>query len=199
LQSNTLGASSLVDAFKQVELLGATDWRERSTALHTLSQAGPAALDAIIGGTIHPNWRVRRGCADLMDHLADARCTASLISLLRDPIASVRRLAVHALSCQGCKQCPLDIDIVAHLNEVVASDTSIRVRRVAVHQIGCQPPDDRAIATLRDLIRTETDRGILSRAQWALMQHDSKVVPAHPNEESRTQESANRYTQEQVL
>lgn len=63
--------------------------------------AGGEAIEALIAGTDHPNWRVRRGCADLMDHLADDRCAPSLLRLLRDPVEAVRRLALHALGCQG--------------------------------------------------------------------------------------------------
>lgn len=157
----------------QVELLGTPDWDTRTRAFDSLQQEGTAALDALVTGTTHTNWRVRRNCADLLDHLADDRCAASLVRLLRDPVESVRRLAVHALSCQGCKVCPLNVDIVAHLIEQVRVDRNVRVRRVAVHQLGCQPPDTRAANFLRALLREESDAGILSRARWALEKQES--------------------------
>jgi HEAT repeat protein len=107
-----------------------------------------------------------------MDHLADDRCTQPLVKLLDDPVAAVRRLAVHALSCQGCKACPLDVDIVAHLIIRIETDGNMRVRRVAVHQLGCQPPDRRAAAALQSLLARETDTGLVSRARWALARQE---------------------------
>jgi HEAT repeat protein len=158
------------DLRHQVGLLGADEWHVRNVAFMALQQEGRAAVEVLIAGTVHPNWRVRRGCADLMDHLADNRCVEPLLRLLHDPIEAVRRLALHALGCQGCKVCPLDVDIVAHLVRLAQADSSIRVRRVAVHQLGCQPPDRRAIEVLESLLGQETDSKLLSRARWALLQ-----------------------------
>lgn len=160
-----------LDFTTYVEQLGAEDWQTRSHAFMLLQQQERDAVEALIEGTQHPNWRVRRGCADLMDHLADQRCVESLLRLLNDPIEAVRRLALHALGCQGCKACPLDVDIVAALVRLALTDRSIRVRRVAVHQLGCQPLDPRATEALETLLGRETDAGLLSRARWALAQH----------------------------
>jgi HEAT repeat protein len=154
-----------------VEQLGARKWAARSAAAAVLAAQGGAATEALIAGMDHPDWRVRRGCADLMDHLADHRCVAPLLRLARDPVVGVRRLALHALGCQGCKQCPLPVDPVAILVERVLGDPSIRVRRVAAHQLGCQPPDSRAAAALQTILQQDTDPGLQSRARWALAQH----------------------------
>lgn len=159
------------DLAQQIQCLGAQDWETRSNAANALRERGAEALSALIEGMAHPNWRVRHGCADLMDHLADNRCTEPLLRLLHDPIESVRRLALHALGCQRCKVCPLDVDVVTHLIECALHDSSIRVRRVAVHMLGCQPPDSRARNTLQTLLEHETDAKLLSRARWSLAQH----------------------------
>jgi HEAT repeat protein len=156
------------DLGTQVEQLGAGEWTARNAAFVALQQQGHSAIEALITGTTHPDWRVRRGCADLMDHLADNRCVESLLRLLHDPIEAVRRLALHALGCQGCKVCPLNVDIVAPLVTLALTDKSIRVRRVAVHQLSCQPPDTRAVQALETILAQETDAKLLSRAQWAL-------------------------------
>ncbi len=166
----TSSSTGTMDYAHQVELLGADAWEDRAHAFDVLSQIGQSALTGLIAGTTHPNWRVRRSCADLMDHLADDRCTEPLVRLLNDPVEAVRRLAVHALSCQGCKVCPLHVDIVGHLIEKIKTDRSVRVRRVAVHQLGCQPSDPRAITALNTIIAGESDAGMLSRARWALSQ-----------------------------
>jgi HEAT repeat protein len=154
-----------------VEQLGASDWETRNAAFLKLSELGSSVVEALIAGTNHPNWRVRRGCADLMDHLADDRCTESLLRLLRDPVEAVRRLAIHALGCQGCKVCPLKGDTVAPLVECAMADSSIRVRRVAVHLLGCQPPDSRIHNALETILENDTDTKIRSRAQWAVSKY----------------------------
>ncbi len=156
--------------------LGAKTWEQREKAFRTLQQQGTLAIEALIEGTRHADWRVRRSCADLMDHLADTRCVEPLLALLDDPIEAVRRLAVHALSCQGCKVCPLNIDIVGNLVKVIQTDRSIRVRRVATHQLGCQPQDPRAVEALSALLTSERDTKILSNAKWALQQQQASFV-----------------------
>ena len=90
----------LSDDSSDVELLGAQDLAVRARAFDSLTAAGPASVDALIAGARHANWRVRRGCADLMDHLADDRCAEALVRLLHDPVAAVRLIAIHALGCQ---------------------------------------------------------------------------------------------------
>jgi HEAT repeat protein len=156
-----------------VQSLGSPQWEVRHEAANRLRAYGDFALDALIAGMSHPNWRVRHGCADLMDHLADQRCTQPLVRLLNDPVESVRRLALHALGCQRCKACPLDADVVSHLIERIQRDSSIRVRRVAVHMLGCQPADARARKLLESLLQNETDTKLLARARWSLTRHAS--------------------------
>jgi HEAT repeat protein len=158
---------------EEVERLGAREWCVRARAADVLRQRGEQALPLLIDGLSHRNWRIRKACADLMDHLADDRCVAPLVRLLQDPIEGVRRLAVHALACQGCKSCPLAVDVVARLVECALTDRSPRVRRVAVHQLGCQPPDTRAAAALRQILAEETDPKLRSRARWALVRQEA--------------------------
>ena len=171
------------DLSPTVELLGIPDWHIRSQASASLRNAGKEALNVLIAGLSHPNWRVRRECADLMDHLADDRCVEPLLRLLQDPVAAVRRLALHALGCQRCKVCPLDVDTVSHLITAATKDKSQQVRRVAVHLLGCQPPDARAAQALETILAQATDPKLRSRAQWAFQQHRTmpsliEVLPA---------------------
>lgn len=171
MSSNIAVKLSVEESGVLVECLGAQGWEARHNAFECLAQQGTAVIEALIEGTANQNWRVRRGCADLMDHLADSRCVEPLLLLLNDPITAVRRLALHALSCQGCKVCPLQVDIVGNLSRLALEDSSIQVRRVAIHQLGCQPPDPRAVETLKSIIAHESDAKLLSRAQWAISQH----------------------------
>jgi hypothetical protein len=154
-----------------VGLLGAGDWATRREAMTRLEGAGATAVPLLLTGLEHQDWRVRANCAGLLDHLADERCVAPLARALRDPNTTVRRFAVHAIGCQGCKVRPLPMDGVAHLVRCALADPSIRVRRAATHQLGCQEADPRAAAALRTILRRDVDVKLLRIARWALLRH----------------------------
>jgi HEAT repeat protein len=164
-----------LDPQQFVELLGNNDFALSQAATEVLFERGVSALDALVEGLSHPNWRVRKNCAGLMDHLGDDHCIEPLRRVLNDPIVGVRRLAVHALGCQPCKPAPLPADIIGLLLERALSDPSIRVRRVAVHMLGLQPYDARAVEALQAILDQETDPKLLSRARYALREHETKA------------------------
>jgi HEAT repeat protein len=152
-----------------VEQLASTEgWK---TAYPLLDQAGARALDALVAGLAHPHPKVRQWCAALLDHHADERCVPGLLRLLRDPVAGVRRHALHCIGCQPCKPSPLPIDAVPLLLELTTSDPSVRVRRAAAHMLGLQPPDARAAAGLRLVAGRDPDAKVRSNARWALARH----------------------------
>lgn len=68
-----------------------------------------------------------------------------MVAALDDPMANVRRVAVHSIGCQECKQQELDLDVVALLIRQLERDPSVKVRRVCAHMLGNQPPDPRAL------------------------------------------------------
>jgi HEAT repeat protein len=152
-----------------VEALASPDWAARRDAARRLERLGGRAATALAAGARHGDARVRAESVALMDHLADDSCSASLQTALGDESARVRRLAVHSLGCQRCKVAPLSLDVVGLLIDRIANDASIRVRRVAVHQLGLQPRDPRAIVLLRNLLLSEGDAKLRSRARHALM------------------------------
>src|SRR6266542_1354184 len=79
-----------VDHFgKHIEQLGSAEWQVRHAAFHALRKRGPEALPAINTGLADPRWRVRRGCADLLDHLAGEGSAEPLVALLQDEVAAV--------------------------------------------------------------------------------------------------------------
>jgi HEAT repeat protein len=147
-------------------------WR---AAYPQLDEAGPAAREAVVRGLVHPHPRVRQWCAALLDHHADERCVPALLRLLDDPVAGVRRHALHSLGCQPCKPAPLRIDVVPLLLRRATQDTSVRVRRAAAHLLGCQPPDGRAAAGLRALAAGDPDPKVRRNAQWALAQQTGQA------------------------
>jgi HEAT repeat protein len=111
-----------------VELVGAINANDlRRVQVH------PAAKAALIAGLDHPNAKVRWWCLQLMDHLADESYLQPIISRLSDPVAKVRRHAIHALSCGACKpnHRVLQIEIESALRAVLESDPDEKVREEA--------------------------------------------------------------------
>jgi len=136
---------------------------------NALAARGKAAIAALLGGLTHPDARVRATCALLLDHVADNRCVEPLIQAMRqDPHEAVRRCAMHALVCDGCKECPLDTDVVGALIEAARTDRSRAVRRRAVFYLSQQRPDVRMRPALEALLAGEADLIIRKRAQRAL-------------------------------
>ena len=125
-------------------------------------------MEEVLAGLRHPSWKVRRTCADFMDHWGDGRCVEPLIRALRDPKEHVRRLALHSLTCQQCKECPLEGDFVPPLVERALTDRSRRVRRIATGTLGNFLYDERAVDALRHLAVHAEDAVVVARARGAL-------------------------------
>lgn len=156
-----------------IERLGGRDWRDVGAAIESLRQAGAAGREAAICGLLsHPNARVRRGCADFMDHHGDETCVPALVHAARhDCVAYVRRVAVHSLGCQRCKAIPLATDLVDFLAERIAAESNKRVRCEAVFALGQQRPDARTRTALAALL-THADLDVRGGAHAALKHHD---------------------------
>ncbi len=156
-----------------------------AAAYDELDRAGPLAMDDIVVGLSRPDGsdkkgrRVRKFCAALLDHNADARSLGALVGALHDTDAGVRRLAVHALGCQRCKRTPLDFDVVALLIDTLNHDPSIKVRQVAAHMLGNQAlpdhADPRAITALTHIAATSSNLKLRSNAVWSLAQHRARM------------------------
>jgi len=110
-------------------------------------------IDRLIAGLRHDSPKVRYRCAGALDHFGDARCIAPLRVLVADPVPRVRRMALHALSCEVCKLAPLpgDTDLVGLLADYALHDPSINVRRHATYGLASRRDDPRAAAVLEQL------------------------------------------------
>lgn len=111
-----------------VALVGAIHARDLRTV-----QVTPEAKAALIAGLEHPNAKVRWWCLQLMDHLADESYVPPILSKLSDPVAKVRRHAIHALSCGACKpdRRRMAVQIDAALRAAAEADPDERVRAEA--------------------------------------------------------------------
>ncbi|MBV9852277.1 MAG: HEAT repeat domain-containing protein [Armatimonadetes bacterium] len=155
-----------------VALLESEEPHVHGTASDRLIARGPDAVESLMAGMAHPERKMRATCALLLDHVADDRCIAPLLHAMRhDPHESVRRCAMHSLVCDGCKECPLNTDVVGALIEAALNDRSRQVRQRAVFYLSQQHPDTRAVPALQTLLARETDSTILMRARRALKRH----------------------------
>ncbi len=164
---DALAPAELVDRLRDGDDLVAR------AATQTLLGRGAAALPALTHGLLHhEDAGTRAACALLLDHLGDATCVAPLVQAIEnDSAEAVRRCALHALVCDGCKTCPLAADAVAPLVRCALFDRSIAVRRRAVFYLGRSPAagDVRAVAALQNILARERDPILLGRARRALL------------------------------
>jgi HEAT repeat protein len=171
MRADELHQISVLSSDQHIELLGSPNRAIAYQAATHLIRQGADILDAAVCGLDHPNPKVRRGCADLMDHLGDDRCIEPLIQRTADPIANVRRQAVHSLSCQRCKPTPLQVDLVSLLIERATTDPSMKVRQEAVFGLSMQPSDARAIALLETILMDATNTAALPKAERVLVRN----------------------------
>src|SRR6266581_4450160 len=81
----------------------------------------------------HPDLGMRRFCLFLLDHYASDASSDVFRRALRDPVASVREVALHGLSCERCRSEDLCVaDVVTDLVDILASDPSPEVRHKTV-------------------------------------------------------------------
>jgi hypothetical protein len=123
---------------------------------------------AIVDALRHPNPRVRYECLGLLDHLAEEESVPAMIAATSDSVPRVRRMAVHALGCQGCKQSSLCADLNAVFLPIAEHDPAWKVRREAVISIVQQDASERSRATLRKLAAADPHATVRKQACWAL-------------------------------
>jgi HEAT repeat protein len=88
-------------------------------------------LDALGRGLGDVNPVVRWWCIQVLDHVPDARAIDLIVPMLDDPVARVRRNAVHALGCQVCKpsadRC-LTPEVLGRIRALAEGDPNDKVR-----------------------------------------------------------------------
>lgn len=154
--------------------------KDCQAARETLLAGGKPAIAALIRGMAHPNPKMRVWCTALLDHMEaewDATCIQAVIERLNDEVPRVRRIAVHALSCQTCHPSLPDVDVVAPLLKLATGDPSIRVRRAAVRHLALLPYDPRIAEDLRDRLEQETDEFLSKGLTVAVSIHSKPDKP----------------------
>jgi len=137
--------------------------------LEALRDRGEAPLPiAILPALRHPNPRVRYECLGLLDHLADEDCVAALVAAASDPVPRVRRMAVHALGCQGCKTAALCAELNSVFLPIAEGDPVWRVRQEAILSVAQQPATNASRAVLARLADEDPHPEVRKQAGWAL-------------------------------
>jgi HEAT repeat protein len=113
--------------------------------------------------------RDRFECAHALDLFGDASTRRALVPLMNDPVARVRWMAMHALSCHACGEKPgaLEADIRERVIEAARSDPSVRVRQHAATALALAH-ETSAVPVLREMLARETNAKVLRGVTWAL-------------------------------
>jgi hypothetical protein len=114
---------------EQVRRYGATYGRD----FPSLRASGDVDLVLLrLGARRHPVPSMRWRCLTLLDHLdGDDSVPVFVEALFEDPVPRVRRHALHALSCERCKEAPLCVDLKPLLERCAQTDDNERVRTQA--------------------------------------------------------------------
>ncbi|HYZ75801.1 MAG TPA: HEAT repeat domain-containing protein [Gaiellaceae bacterium] len=108
-------------------------------ALQALMYAGAAATAAVRRGLRHDEPIVRVRCCMVLDHHLDEAAIPELIANLDHREGRVRAWALHALSCDQCKEgeChPAEEVVVPIALEMLSNDRSRKVRTMAASMLG---------------------------------------------------------------
>lgn len=152
-----------------VAQLGVSSCRQRAK-LHLLA-SGPPALAAVRRGLLHQNPIVRRQCVNVLDHLVDEDSLSVLVGSLDDDDSGVRARALHALSCDRCKEgacrpaeelwVPRALELLRH------SNPDLRAAAIdALGKVVARRPD--VASALAVAVECETEKGLRGMARWRL-------------------------------
>jgi len=108
-------------------------------ALRRLMDVGSLVTPLLREGLHHPDPAVRVGCCKVLDHHMDDSALPELMENLHHEDESVRSWALHALTCERCKEgvCrPGEDDVIPIAIQLLLEDQSRRVREMAAGMLG---------------------------------------------------------------
>ena len=149
-----------------VAQLGVPSCRQRAKVY--LLASGPSALPALRRGLRHRKAIVRRQCVNLFDRLVDTASLGDLVLALDDEDTTVSARALHALSCDRCKQneCRPAEDLWIPRALDLLHDPNPDLRAAAIDALGkvAGRRSDVAVA-LATAARSDTDKGLRGMAR----------------------------------
>lgn len=127
-------------------------------AKRTLIAAGGDAVPAVRAALSHADMRVVIACIDVLDRVLDEAAIEALFDAIDHPNPFVRGRALHALSCEHCKQGECRPDAAAARAALLAAcdDPAAYVRFIAVEGLSLMIHDcDQALAAVVRLARSD--------------------------------------------
>jgi hypothetical protein len=145
------------------------DWEQRGIALRVIVSAPPKKelIAVYFEELAHPDARIREQCLGKLDHSdipVDARFMAALRKAADDPVANVRRAAIHAMFCQRCKTAGPEVDL-DFLARVGLHDENAQTRKTALYGLGQNPNRALAVEAVRRLGEATSEPEIVRRAK----------------------------------
>lgn len=121
-----------------------------------------------------PDWKVRRNALRFLDHAPVEGMASSIIELLSDEQAEVRKWAAHSLGCDRCKQgASLEVDPVPFLIKAADQDPSSDVRHSAIVCLAWnRPPDTRIAQLMKQLVASTSDTRLRAHAEAGALRHE---------------------------
>jgi HEAT repeat protein len=139
-------------------------------ARQALMDAGPAATAAVRRGLRHDEPIVRVRCCMVLDHHLDEAAVPELIANLDHREGRVRAWALHALSCDQCKEgeCrPAEEEVVPIALRMLAGDRSRKVRTMAASMLGLVAHRREDAARALEVARDEDPHSVVRQvAGW---------------------------------
>lgn len=139
-------------------------------AFWRLMAAGKDALPVVRTGLGHPNADVRQYCCKFLDHFVDSEGLSELVAMMDDAAPQVRVWAVHALSCDRCKEntCRPDEGLVLpRAIALLQSDPDVHVRNHAIGLIGLSVHHrPEAVAALKAAVAADPHPSVRKKAAW---------------------------------
>ena len=112
----------------------------------------------------------RAGYLALLDHIANDASTDVFATALRDPVAGVRRHAVHGLTCERCRSTEVCVtDVVPAVIAALADEPAAEIRHQLVVVLGqFVTRSEVARRTLQEVATSDPDR-LLRQAATAVL------------------------------
>ena len=98
----------------------------------------------------------RARCLAVLDHVANESSTHVFLTALDDPVADVRRHAVHGLTCERCRTPDMClVDVVPAVTTALASEPDAEIRHQLVTVLGRFAPRNSAAREALDDVATD--------------------------------------------
>jgi len=88
------------------------------------------------------------------------------LTALTDPVPRVRRHAIHALTCESCKDQPLCADVLTPLRRIIVEDPNPKGRYEALRALLTRIDSEAGAAAIEDVV-ARGDRDLLAQATRA--------------------------------